>query len=65
MHKLYSFGFNAFQQTGYTKNGLACTNIPQRHIHIKTLLYASWESTILLNGKTRLFYRKYIVRETN
>jgi hypothetical protein len=52
MHRLYSFGFNAFRQTD-DKNDFPCTNIPQCHAHIKALLYASWESTVLLNGKTR------------
>lgn len=54
MHRLYSFGFNAFQQTG-DKIDSTVTSIPLCHTGIKTILYASWESTILLNGKKNAF----------
>jgi hypothetical protein len=51
-NKLYSFGFNAFQQTtGAENNDTAATKVSTYHKNIKQVLYTSWETTILLDGK--------------
>lgn len=50
--KLYSFGFNAFQQTGdKEEENNVIIKVPQCHSNINKVLFTSWETTILLNGK--------------
>jgi hypothetical protein len=48
--RLYSFGYNAFLQTG-EKDKSTIVTTPQCHAHLKKILFTSWESTISVNGK--------------
>ncbi|KAI7906426.1 regulator of chromosome condensation 1/beta-lactamase-inhibitor protein II [Cokeromyces recurvatus] len=49
--RLYSFGFNAFQQTGSKS---VITKSPTCHTNIRKLLFASWETTIVIDDEGEL-----------
>ncbi|KAI8875769.1 RCC1/BLIP-II, partial [Backusella circina FSU 941] len=46
--RVYAFGYNAFQQTGADTQE-AALKTPLCHTNIAKILFASWESTIILN----------------
>lgn len=56
--QLYSFGFNAFNQIS-GDNSSHLTVAKACHKHVDKVLFSSWETTIVLDGKevhTFFFY---------
>jgi alpha-tubulin suppressor-like RCC1 family protein len=53
-NRVYAFGYNAFQQTSTTTQE-TMVKTPKCHTNVTNILFASWESTILLNGTSCLF----------
>lgn len=62
-HRLYSFGFNAFEQA--KKSSDTIVRLSYCHTHTSKVLFTSWETTIVIDGKLIVKKAQFVFEDLN